>query len=127
MILVTAANSGNDAHTVDRVSPWHCLTAQNAMAQYSVDPQQVYIGGFSGGSRVALRTRARYPDVFHGALLTLAAIPSAMRTCHCRPRNFLRRFQDSMRALYVTGERDDDISSTTYTAGSRWRNGAYSM
>jgi poly(3-hydroxybutyrate) depolymerase len=45
------------------------IAAQNAMAQYSVDPQQVYIGGFSGGSRVALRLALGYPDVFHGALL----------------------------------------------------------
>ena len=54
-ILVTAANSGNDAPTTDRREPLALLAAHNIMRQYPVDPQQVYIGGFSGGARVALR------------------------------------------------------------------------
>jgi len=66
---VTAANSGNDAPTIDRREPLALLAAHNTMKQYPVDPQQVYIGGFSGGARVALRLALAYPDVFHGALL----------------------------------------------------------
>ena len=107
MILVTAANSGNDASTVDRREPLALLAAHNAMAQYPVDPQQVYIGGFSGGSRVALRLALGYPDVFHGALLNAGSDPIGNADVPLPPAELLRRFQDSMRLVYVTGERDD--------------------
>ncbi len=107
MILVTPANSGNDANTVDRREPLALLAAQNAMAQYPVDPQQVYIGGLSGGSRVALRLALGYPDVFHGALLNAGSDPIGNADLPLPPAELLRRFQDSMRLVYVTGERDD--------------------
>jgi pimeloyl-ACP methyl ester carboxylesterase len=116
VILVTPANSGNDASTVDRREPLALLAAYNAMAQYSVDPQQVYIGGFSGGSRVALRLALGYPDVFHGALLNAGSDPIGNADVPLPPAELFQRFQDSMRLVYVTGERDephliDDIHS----------------
>jgi len=103
----TAANSGNDANTVDRREPLALLAAQNAMRKYSVDPQQVYIGGFSGGSRVALRLALGYPDVFHGALLNAGSDPIGNADVPLPPAGTLPPFQDSMRLVYVTGERDD--------------------
>jgi pimeloyl-ACP methyl ester carboxylesterase len=116
MILVTPANSGNEASTVDRREPLALLAAQNAMAQYPVDPQHVYIGGFSGGSRVALRLALGYPDVFHGALLNAGSDPIGNADLPLPPVELFRRFQESMRLVYVTGERDephliDDIHS----------------
>jgi len=107
MILVTPANAGNGANTVDRREPLALLAALNAMAQYPVDPQRVYIGGFSGGSRVALRLALGYPDVFHGALLNAGSDPIGTADVPLPPAELFRRFQDSMRLVYVTGERDD--------------------
>jgi hypothetical protein len=107
MILVTPANSGNDANAVDRREPLALLAAHNVMAQYPVDPQQVYIGGFSGGSRVALRLALGYPDVFHGALLNAGSDPIGNADVPLPPAELFRQFQDSMRLVYVTGERDD--------------------
>ena len=107
MILVTAANSGNDASTVDRREPLALLAAHNAMAQYPVDPQQVYIGGFSGGSRVALRLALGYPDVFHGALLNAGSDPIGNADVPLPPAELFHQFQDAMRLVYVTGERDE--------------------
>jgi pimeloyl-ACP methyl ester carboxylesterase len=107
MILVTPANSGNDAGTVGRREPLALLAAQNTMAQYPVDPQQVYIGGFSGGSRVALRLALGYPDVFHGALLNAGSDPIGNADLPLPPAELFHRFQDSMRLVYVTGERDE--------------------
>lgn len=107
MILVTAANSGNDANTMDRREPLALLAAQNVMAQYPVDPQQVYIGGFSGGSRVALRLALGYPDLFHGALLNAGSDPIGSADVPLPSPELFRRFQESVRLVYVTGERDD--------------------
>jgi pimeloyl-ACP methyl ester carboxylesterase len=107
MILVTAANSGNETSTVDRREPLALLAAQNVMAQYPVDPQHVYIGGFSGGSRVALRLALGYPDVFHGAFLNAGSDPIGSADVPLPPAEIFRQFQDSTQLVYVTGERDD--------------------
>jgi pimeloyl-ACP methyl ester carboxylesterase len=106
-ILVTAANSGNDAPTIDRREPLALLAAYNTMKQYPVDPQQVYIGGFSGGARVALRLALGYPDVFHGALLNAGSDPVGTLDVPLPPADLFRRFQESTRLVYVTGERDE--------------------
>ena len=115
-ILVTAANSGNDAPTIDRREPLALLAAINTMKQYPVDPQQVYVGGFSGGARIALRLALGYPDVFHGALLNAGSDPVGSADVPLPPAELIRRFQESTRLVYVTGERDeahlmDDIQS----------------
>jgi pimeloyl-ACP methyl ester carboxylesterase len=106
-ILVTAANSGNDTPTIDRREPLALLAAYNIMKQYPVDPQQVYIGGFSGGARVALRLALGYPDVFHGALLNAGSDPVGTTDVPLPPADLFRRFQESTRLVYVTGERDE--------------------
>ncbi len=107
MILVTAARSGNDAGAMDRREPLALLAAHNVLAQYAVDPQRVYIAGFSGGSRVALRLALGYPELFHGVLLNAGSDPIGNADVPLPPAEQLRQFQDSTRLVYVTGERDD--------------------
>jgi len=107
-ILVTAANSGNDAPTIDRREPLALLAAHNAMVQYPVNPQQVYIGGFSGGARIALRLALGYPDVFHGALLNAGSDSIGTADVSLPPTALFRSFQESIRLVYLTGERDEE-------------------
>jgi pimeloyl-ACP methyl ester carboxylesterase len=107
-ILVTAANSGNEAPTIDRREPLALLAASNTMSQYPVDPQHVYIGGFSGGARVALRLALGYPDVFHGALLNAGSDPIGTADVPLPPADLFQRFQESTRLVYTTGDRDEE-------------------
>jgi pimeloyl-ACP methyl ester carboxylesterase len=107
-ILVTAANSGNEAPTTDRREPLALLAAHNVMARYPVDPQQVYVGGFSGGARVALRLALAYPDLFHGALLNAGSDLIGSTEVPLPPADLFRRFQESTRLVYLTGERDEE-------------------
>lgn len=107
-ILVTAANSGNDAPTIDRREPLALLAAHNVMVQYPVDPQQVYVGGFSGGARVALRLALGYPDVFQGALLNAGSDSIGTADVPLPPAELFRRLQESTRLVYLTGERDEE-------------------
>jgi pimeloyl-ACP methyl ester carboxylesterase len=107
-ILVTAANSGNEAPTTDRREPLALLAMHNVMAQYPVDPQQVYIGGFSGGARVALRLALGYPDVFRGVLLNAGSDSIGTADVPLPPADLFRRFQESTRLVYLTGERDEE-------------------
>ncbi len=107
-ILVTAANSGNEVPTTDRREPLALLAVHNIVAQYPVDPEQVYIGGFSGGARVALRLALGYPDVFRGALLNAGSDSIGTTDVPLPPADLFRRFQESTRLVYLTGERDEE-------------------
>jgi pimeloyl-ACP methyl ester carboxylesterase len=106
IIFVSAARSGNDESAFDRREPLALLAADNVMAQYPVDPERVYIGGFSGGSRVALRVALGYPDLFRGALLNAGSDAIGSREVPLPPRDLFLKFQSTTRIVYVTGERD---------------------
>jgi poly(3-hydroxybutyrate) depolymerase len=107
MILVSAANSGNGAGVLNRREPLALLAAENIMRSYPLDPERVYIGGFSGGSRMALRIARGYPDVFHGALLNAGSDPIGNAQIPLPPQELLRQFQESTRVVYVTGAHDN--------------------
>jgi len=108
MIFVSAANSGNDADTLDRRVPLALLGYENIRRRYPVDANRVYVGGLSGGSRVALRVALAYPDLFRGALLNAGSDPFGGDSgLTIPPSDLFRRFQDSTRIVFLTGERDE--------------------
>jgi hypothetical protein len=106
MVFVSAAKSGNEERILDRRIPLALLGAYNVMQRYPIDPERVYIGGFSGGSRVALRTALAYPDLFRGALLNSGSDPIGDGEELLPPDDLFAKFQSS-RLVYVTGSEDD--------------------
>jgi pimeloyl-ACP methyl ester carboxylesterase len=119
-IFVSAARSGNEENTMGRREPLALLAAHNIMAQYPIDPERVYIGGFSGGSRIAQRLALGYPDLFRGAILNAGSDSigdaSAQPPIPLPPRDLFVQFQSRTRLIYITGERDtpnldDDLLS----------------
>jgi hypothetical protein len=106
MIFVSAARSGNDENTMGRREPLALLAAYNVMQRYRVDPQHVYVGGHSGGSRIAMRLALAYPDLFRGAFLNAGADPLGAPGPPVPPADLMQRFQESSRLVYVTGDRD---------------------
>ncbi len=106
MIFVSAANSGNSARVLDRRQPLALLALQNVIQRYPVDGQRIYIGGFSGGSRVALRLALAYPDVFRGALLEAGSDPIGDMTSPLPSAELFRRFQESTQLVYLTNKND---------------------
>ncbi len=107
VIFVSAANSGNDASVYDRRVPLAVLAYENVRRRYPIDPQRVFVGGMSGGSRAALIGALAYPDVFHGALLNAGSDVIGEHGIRLPPAELLHRFQESTRLAYVTGERDE--------------------
>ncbi|HJU25842.1 MAG TPA: PHB depolymerase family esterase, partial [Rhodanobacteraceae bacterium] len=105
VIFVSAARAGKDADVFNRREPLALLAAYNVMQRYKVDPRRVYVGGFSGGSRVALRLALAYPDVFRGALLEAGSDPIGSDEIPLPPADLMQRFQDS-RLVYLTGTED---------------------
>jgi dienelactone hydrolase len=105
-IFVSAANSGNEANVIDRRIPLALLAAQNIMQRYPIDPQRVYIGGFSGGSRVAERIALAYPDLFRGGLLLAGSDPLGSAQLVLPSAARFRQFQENTRLVYLTGQHD---------------------
>ena len=77
------------------------------MRRYSINPDRVYIGGFSGGSRVALRIALAYPDLFRAALLNAGSDPIGEGDMIVPPDDLFAKFQNSSHLAYVTGSEDD--------------------
>jgi len=106
VIYVAAQNSGNRQRVVDRRVPLALLAAINLMKSRKIDPDRVYVGGFSGGSRVAMRIALAYPDLFRGAFLDAGADPIGDSDNPVPPADLLRLFQERSRLAYVYGEND---------------------
>jgi predicted esterase len=124
MIFVSAARSGNDENVLARREPLALLAAVNIMRRYPVDAQRVYVGGFSGGARIALRLALAYPDLFRGALLNAGSDPLGEPGAPpLPPRQLLLQFQQGSRIVYVTGERDIahlDMDAHSLQSLRRW-------
>jgi hypothetical protein len=106
VIFVSAARSGNEENVIDRRIPLALLGAYNITQRYPIDPERVYIGGFSGGSRVAMRTALAYPDLFRGALLNAGSDPIGGSEALLPHDDLFAKFQSSTRLVYVTGSDD---------------------
>ena len=106
VIFVSAAHSGNDANVLDRREPLALLAEFNVAKRYRIDPVRIYVGGFSGGSRVALRLALAYPDVFRGALLDAGSDPIGTAQVPLPPADLLHEFQQATRIVLLTGDRD---------------------
>src|SRR6202790_3547851 len=106
VIFVSAANSGNEANILERREPLALLAAHNVMQRFHVDPARIYVGGFSGGSRVALRLALGYPDVFRGAFLNAGSDPIGDAQAPLPSPELFSRFQEMTRIVYISGQND---------------------
>jgi len=106
VIFVSAANSGNSANILDRRDPLALLGAHNIMQRFRVDPERIYVGGFSGGSRVALRLALGFPDLFRGAFLNAGSDPIGDAQVPLPPPELFARFQETTRIVYISGHDD---------------------
>jgi hypothetical protein len=121
VVFVSAVNSGNDANPIGRREPLALLAEANAVEQYKIDPSLIFVGGFSGGSRVAMRLAMGYPDVFRGALLNSGSDPIGKNETPIPPRDLFQRFQEQSRLVYVTGEEDVLVLATDGQSASSMR------
>jgi dienelactone hydrolase len=123
VIYVSAARSGNDENVMGRREPLALLAAYNLMQRYPIDKERVYVGGFSGGSRIALRLALGFPDLFRGALLNAGSDPLGSGVPPLPPAELFQRFQESTRLVYVTGEHDSErlaMDAASLQSMRRW-------
>lgn len=93
----------------------------NMHARFKVDPERVYVSGFSGGGRIASMLGVAYADLFAGAIPLCGAnfytdIPSEPGK-HW-PRNYipvdeaLKIAKAGSRFVLMTGEKDTNLANT---------------
>lgn len=111
VIFVSAERSGNDTKVESRRMPLAVMAAEQLMHDYGIAPSRVLAGGFSGGSRVALRLALAYPDVFRGALLNSDADPIGTAAVPLPPADLFHRFQENSRLFYIIGDLDPSARS----------------
>jgi pimeloyl-ACP methyl ester carboxylesterase len=109
VIFASANESGNDTEVRSRRMPLALIAAANLMKKYGVDPSRVFVGGFSGGARVAMRLALAYPDLFRGALLNSGSDPIGTRDIPIPPADLFHTFQERSRLFYIAGDGDQMI------------------
>jgi predicted esterase len=123
MIFVTAAHTGNDSSVLGRRIPLAVIEAENVIDRYPVNSQHVYVGGLSGGARIALRVAIAFPEQFRGAVLNAGSDPLGGDGTAVPPRPLLYRLQQDSRIATVTGS-DDAINvskdAESAQAMTRW-------
>lgn len=126
LIWVGANEAGNGRPIWDRI--WLALDAlHNMQSLYDVDPDRLYVGGYSGGGRAASRIGVLYPGAVTGAWSLYGCdyyreIPVPERPGTSWPAKYprppareLARVQDETRFVLVTGPRDFNFSQTRAT------------
>jgi len=106
MIYVSSVRSGNTMNVLGRRLPMAMVAYANVVRRYPIDPARVYVGGFSGGSRVALRVALAYPDVFKGVLLNASSDPIGTEGAAPPPAELWDTFKSRSRIVFVTGSLD---------------------
>lgn len=118
LICITPTGIGDDRPSLDRFQLVLDAVAI-ASASWWVDPDRVFIAGFSGGARAASTLLACFPDVFTGAVCA-AGLDSHHRVsvgdgrswpkAHDIPTGELGRMLRHRRVAVITGPRDQDFN-----------------
>lgn len=106
VVLVTLKNAGNRANVLGRRVPLALNAYENIRRRFPIDARRTYVGGFSGGSRVALRIVSGYPDVFRGALLNSSTHDFGTAGLPLPEPKLMDTLESDVRLVFATGTRD---------------------
>jgi len=109
IIYIAARKSGNDHNMIGRRIPLALHAYENIAHRYRLNPDRVYISGFSGGSRTAMRVALYYPDIFHGAILNSGSDPFGNAGIGIPSAELFSLFQSRTRMVQVTGTEDEFV------------------
>ena len=106
VIFVTAARIGNQTSPLGRRIPLALTAAASVARSHAVDPDRIWISGFSGGARIAERMALAYPDVFSGAILDGSSDNIGSEDLTLPPRDKFERLLDRTSIVLSAGADD---------------------
>jgi len=134
LIWIGANHASNERPLWERI--WLALDAATNMQRlYDIDPERIYIGGYSGGGRTACRMGMLYPEVVRGAWSLYGCdyfrpLPVVERPGAYWPAAFERPTSEVLdlvtrrnRFVLVTGTRDFNFTQTRSTAREMEKDG----
>lgn len=107
VIFVSPSGAGNDQKVLERRVPLALAALALVTSNLMIDRHRIFVGGFSGGSRVALRLALAYPDQFRGAFLNAGSDPIGSRDVALPSSALLSTVQVQSRFAFATGARDE--------------------
>ncbi len=120
LLVVSAYGSGNQRHAIQR-GRLLLDAVCNMTRQYKIDPKRIYVGGLSGGGRIASIMGVAYADLFSGTLAicgadfyqSVASINGEVFPATYQPTQaVLARAKANGRFVLLTGEKDPNRDNT---------------
>lgn len=113
LIWIGANKSGNDRNPPVRVGL--ALDAVHNMKKlYTIDPDRVYLSGYSGGGRVSSLLAPAYPEVFAGVMYLDGCNAPVAKL----PPDLQARVKSATGYVFVTGDKDFNRAGTKETFDS---------
>ena len=106
LIYIGADRSGNHDSVPGRRVPLALTGLINIEAQYKIDPDRVYIAGFSGGGVTASRIAAAYSDVFTGGLFVSTSEGIGSGDTPVPPLERFQLMQSRGRYVFTSGDEE---------------------
>lgn len=106
LVVAMPRKAGNDADVIGRRIPLALHAHHHASANLAIDPERVYVGGFSGGARLAQRIAIAWPDVFRGSLQFAGSVVVGENLLPPPPRDLLDLARQRSRFVLVSGSLD---------------------
>jgi predicted esterase len=122
MIFVSPLKAGNSESPVGRRMPLALDAVYNLGGIYSIDPERIYISGFSGGGRLASRLAIAFPDIFTGGIFMCGC--NYYRTheldggrywppgISLNSRSLFNKARVNSRLVFLTGSKDSNQDQT---------------
>jgi predicted esterase len=123
LIWIGPDNIGNQRHIDHR-----CRLVVEAVLQmreaYNIDPDRVYVGGFSGGGKIAAMTAVNYTELFTGAFsicgpIFYKQIPTGRKKGEFYPQGYyppppaaLKLAKSRLRHVLLSGSEDFNLQPT---------------
>ena len=106
VLMVVVRGAGNRIDLFSRRIPRILEATSLARARWRIDPERTWIGGFSGGARVAQRVAMAWPDVFTGTLQFAGSVVVGTARLAPPPVELARRLQQRTRFVLASGQQD---------------------
>ena len=106
IVLVQPQGAGNEADVFGRRIPAVLHAYAHATANFRIDPARRYVGGFSGGARLAQRVALAWPDVFQGSLQFAGSVQVGENLMPPPERALLDLARIRSRFVLVSGSQD---------------------
>jgi len=132
LLVVSAHHGGNERDTVDRFRLALDATC-NICRRYTIDPKRIYVGGFSGGARIASMLGVAYADLFCGTLCVCGVdfyqpIPAAgggYYLANYMPDPGVLLLAKKRRYVLLTGQNDINRDNTRSTSDNGFKRAGF--